>query len=122
MHIVTINGNKYGIENMSAFDAMHFVRRLGAFISDAPEEMFRAISSMSDADFEATIAYLLKYARRADASGAGFAPLLVNGKLMYSDINLVDLLDICHEVFKANIADFLPILASKLAGSKGAII
>ena len=118
MALVEINGHKYRIDKMAAFDAMHFVRRMSALVGGDVKDVTQALSAIPDHEFETTIGYLLKYVYRADPSGAGFAPLAVNGKLMYGDVDLIGLLDICSAVFRDNIADFLPILANKLAGSK----
>lgn len=82
-------------------------------ISQAEREQFmimvfktvgRAIHQMSDDDFDYVQRHCLKvcYFRH----DTGWAPLMVNGNVMLSDLDFSDVLQLCFEVVKENLGGF----------------
>lgn len=95
---LTINGVAYSIAKIpSAIKQMHIARRVLPILAGGGDinSIFDNIGSIKDEDFEYVLMGLLDGVKRKDGGSAGlWSNITVNGALVYSDINMIDLLQL----------------------------
>lgn len=72
-----------------------------------------ALSKMSDEEAEAVLFPLLKSVQRENSRGGGFSPIMAEGNLMFSDIDLKTLIHLAWKALEVNFSDFFTELKAK---------
>ena len=112
-----INGNNYSFSKMNALQQFHVARRIQSLIFSGKKMSLQgfseALSKMSDEEAEAVLFPLLKSVQRENSRGGGFAPIMSEGNLMFSDIDLKTLIQLAWKALEVNFSDFFTELKAK---------
>ena len=105
-----INGVSYSATKLpSAIKQMNIARRVLPILATGGDvkSIFDNIGSLSDENFEYVLKGLLEGIQRKDGGSAGvWSPVIVNGAIAYSDINMLDLIQLAKASAMENY-DFL---------------
>lgn len=132
----TINNYEYRTKRMDAFKQLHVSRRilpllakipemLGLTLEDiltAPDDAAKAVTTrlnninldviadglvgLKQDDVDYILNTCLEHARIKDGKGAGWAPVMRNGDLMYDHIGMREMIGIAFNVIKDNLGGF----------------
>lgn len=122
---IQLNGHTYKIEKINAIESFHIGRRLMGLLAPLTkangnhEEAFvKSIGSLSDEDTNYILFGLLKSVYRKEPKGLGLHPVMVDGSLMYNDIDMKTMLQLAGESYKLNLADFSDALPQVLQNNQ----
>lgn len=114
---VTINKVVYEIYQLNALKQFHLLRKLLALVNlsaDAEnlnnaivENLFKNIGELSDEQANKLLAEILQGVRRVDNEQR--LTIFENNKIMYDDLQLFDLINLCKEVLTFNYENFTSI-------------
>jgi hypothetical protein len=129
----TLNGVTYHAVKIPAMQQFHIVRRMLPLLSGTAPDKARAatqnfltgsqetgnpqgsaalvalmdgLAKLSDTDSEFILMGLLSAIRRKEPGGLGFAPVAVNGQLMYQTLTLPDMMQLAVKALMHNLSDF----------------
>ncbi len=108
---IDLGGSVYTVVKLSAMQQFHVTRRLGPLLAAAKgsgtlQGLTDGLAKLPDAEAEYILFGLLAGIRKKEAGGLGFAPLVVDGRLMYQNISLPDMLQLAYKSFMVNLQGF----------------
>lgn len=123
-----INGNEYRVGKLNAKQQFHLTRRITPILLSyqdiesasengtrtlkhtltAMKPLMDALAAMSDEDSDYVIDLCLSVCEIQD--GQGFQRIAVNGKFLYSHIDMSTMLQLVREVINENLGNFLTAL------------
>lgn len=127
-----VGDNEYRAGKINCFKQFHIARRLAPLIGSlahvdvknvmdskdvaSMEPLLEAIAAMPDSDVNYIMDACLKATQRKDGN-SWHGVLAPNGQMMFEDIGMGELMMICANTIKANLAGFMQGLPSGLMGS-----
>lgn len=130
---VEVGGINYHVGKLNPMTQFHITRRLAPLLATLGMSMVRlkelakaadkedfveligplsgVVAAMSDEDSSYIINTCLSVVTREDKGG--FAPIQVEGRLMYEDIDMIAMLRLTFEVLRHNLAGFMPGLSGQ---------
>ncbi len=115
-----INGQSYKFGKIDARKQFHIVRRLAPVMGsvakggEAIDAITSAIGRLSDDDADYVIFGLLACVTRKQDNGLGWAKISNGTSLMFSDIEMGEMLQIAFRAFEENMQDFFAVIRSTL--------
>lgn len=127
---IELNEKRYRAKTLPARRQFHMVRRLASVLSGlakmkdlaladpmaALEPLAQGIASLSDADADYVIDGCLAVVELKQPAG-GWAPVMVNGRLMFEDMDMTTMLRLTWAVLQENLAGFFAALPQTSSGA-----
>ena len=112
-----LNGKEYQIAKLDAMTQLHVSRRLAPLLAsmagegDMMTKVLSAVGKLSDDDTEYVINKCLTGCTRS-RDGGGVAKIYKDGKLLFDDIKLKDMMQLTMATLEENLSDFFTIPSS----------
>lgn len=113
-HKFEVNGNRYVTTRLPAMKQFSLLKRFAPFIAifatkddkNLMVKLTEAIQQLDDPSTEYVIITCLSCTLKQMPAGTGLTALTNNGRLMFQDMPLIDMLVIAKEVIAFNLQDF----------------